>query len=107
MTIQALAGAFGIYFFFIALVLAVGFYCLLVTSNLLRAFIGVEISIKAVTLLIILAGHLTCREELAQSLVITLIVIEVVLMVVAGGIALCVFRREDSISTNNLRRLKN
>ena len=99
--------AFSVYFAFILLLMVAGFYCILVSTNLLRIFVGVEILMKAVTILIILTGHLTHREALAQSVVITLIVIEVVLMVVAGGIALNVFRSEDNVSAKNLRRLKN
>jgi NADH:ubiquinone oxidoreductase subunit K len=88
------------------LLLAAGVYYLLVTFNLLRALIAVELMIKAVTLFLVLAGRLTGREGLVQSYVITLIVIEVVLMVVAGGLVLGVFRNTGSISTRRLRNLK-
>jgi NADH:ubiquinone oxidoreductase subunit K len=88
------------------LLLAAGVYYLLVTFNLLRALIAVELMIKAVTLFLVLTGRLTGREGLVQSYVITLIVIEVVLMVVAGGLVLGVFRSTGSISTRRLRNLK-
>ena len=71
-----------------ALVLIAGFYCLIMTSNLIRALIGLEILTKSVTLFIILAGHATGRTGLAQALAITLIVIEVVVIAVAVGIVL-------------------
>jgi multisubunit Na+/H+ antiporter MnhC subunit len=43
---------------------------------------------------------------MAQALVITLIVIEVVIMVVAGGIVVSVYRNKRSIDTRELKELK-
>ena len=43
---------------------------------------------------------------LAQSLVITIIVIEVVLVVIAGGVALQVFRHNNDLDTRRLTNLK-
>jgi multisubunit Na+/H+ antiporter MnhC subunit len=88
------------------LLLTAGVYYLLITFNLIRALIGVELMIKAVTLFIALVGRVTGREGLAQAIVITLIVIEVVIMVVAGGLVLGVFRNTRSISTRKIRNLK-
>jgi multisubunit Na+/H+ antiporter MnhC subunit len=88
------------------LLLAAGIYYLLVTSNLIRAMIALELMIKAVTLFLILAGRVTGRVDLAQALVITLIVIEVVIMVVAGGLVLGVFRNTRSIGSRQIRNLK-
>lgn len=92
--------------FFIALLAVCGAYCLVVTRNMIRAIIGIELLVKAVTLLIILAGKLTGREALAQGLAITIIVIEVVVAATAAGIALWVFRRTDSLDVRVLRNLK-
>jgi multisubunit Na+/H+ antiporter MnhC subunit len=88
------------------LLLAAGLYSLLVTTNLIRALIALELAIKAVTLFLILAGRAAGRADLAQSLVITLIVIEVVIMVVAGGLVLGVFRGTRSIDSRRIRNLK-
>jgi NADH-quinone oxidoreductase subunit K len=60
-----------------------GLYCMLVSFNLIRLLIGTEILIKAVTLLLVLAGYLNGNTATSQALVITLIVIEVVIMVEA------------------------
>ncbi len=89
-----------------ALLLAAGLYYLLVTSNLIRAMIALELMIKGVTLFLILAGRVTGRTDLAQALVITLIVIEVVIMVVAGGLVLGVFRNTRSVGSRQIRNLK-
>lgn len=91
---------------FILLIFITGIYCVLATMNLIRALIGLEILIKAVTLSLILAGYITGKTALTQSLVISLIMIEVVVAVVAGGIILHVFWHNDNISSNSLRTLK-
>lgn len=88
------------------LVLITGFYSILVSDNLIRTLISVEVLTKAVTLLIIVAGYLTGQKGLAQALVITLIVIEVALMVVAVGVVLCIFKRQRSIATDTVSNLK-
>ncbi|PIU41489.1 MAG: hypothetical protein COS99_05125 [Candidatus Omnitrophica bacterium CG07_land_8_20_14_0_80_42_15] len=91
---------------FVAVLFVCGIYSILVTRNLLRTVIGIEILIKGVTLLLIVVGYITNQTGLTQSLVITIIVIEVVVMVIAGGIALSMFRNIDSIDTRNLTKLK-
>ena len=97
---------FWIFTIGIALVLIAGFYCLLVTFNLIRALIGLELLTKAITLLIVLAGYVTGHTGLAQAMAITLIIIEVVVIVVAVGIVLSVFRHNDSIDVRKLRNIK-
>lgn len=83
-----------------------GLYCIIVTSNLIRALVGAEIMIKGITLLIIYVGKITGKIALCQELVITLIVIEVVVMVVAGGIILSIFRNSGHIDAKKLNELK-
>ena len=67
---------------------------------------GLEILVKAVTLLIVLAGYVSGHEALAQSMVITLIVIEVVIMTVAVGIIFGVRGHNDSLDARKIRNLK-
>jgi len=90
----------------ICLLFVMGLYCILATYNLVRVLIGLEILIKAATLLVILAGYLTGRAALAQAIVITLIVVEVVVIVVAGGVVLQAFSHHGSLNVRNLRNLK-
>ncbi|TAL33219.1 MAG: NADH-quinone oxidoreductase subunit K [Spirochaetes bacterium] len=97
---------FWLFGIFVALLAIVGFYCILITSNLIRTLIGLEIVTKAVTLLIILVGRTTNNTGLAQSFVITLIVVEVVVIVVASGVVISVFRRNGTVDANLFRNLK-
>jgi len=84
----------------------IGIYCVLMTYNLIRVLIGLEILIKAVTLLIVVVGYVTGHEALTQSLVITLIVIEVVLVTAAVGIVLGIRGYHNSLDVRKIRNLK-
>ncbi len=94
---------FGI---FAILLFITGFYCILASFNMVRALIGLEILIKATTLLIIVAGYIVGKPALAQTIVITLIVIEIVIMVVGGGVILWAFRYNNNIDPRNLSDMK-
>jgi NADH-quinone oxidoreductase subunit K/multicomponent Na+:H+ antiporter subunit C len=90
----------------IVVVATAGLYYLLVTTNLIRAVIGLELITKSVTLGIILAGKLTGAMGLAQTIAITLIVVEVVVMVVAVGLILAAHRQTGSVDVRQLRNIK-
>jgi NADH-quinone oxidoreductase subunit K len=104
--IAQLSQFFWIFSIAITLVLIAGFTCLLVTYNLIRALIGLELLTKGITLLIILAGYITGHTGLAQAMAITLIIIEVVVIVVAVGVVLSVFRHTQTIDSRMIRNIK-
>ena len=89
-----------------ALVFVAGVYCLLVSRNLIRILIGMELMTKAVTLLLVLAGAVTGRMGQMQALVITLIVIEVVAITVAAGIVVGAYRKTGTVDARALSELK-
>ncbi|MDD2679781.1 MAG: NADH-quinone oxidoreductase subunit K [Candidatus Omnitrophica bacterium] len=91
---------------FITLLFITGIYCIMASYNLVRVLIGVEILIKAVTLMIIVVGSACGRLALAQSLVITLIVVEVVVITVAVGVVLGIHTHNNSLDVRKVRRLK-
>lgn len=101
-----LQALFSMSIIFIILLSITALYCVLVSRNLIRILIGLELLIKAVTLLIALAGYLTGRMALAQSFIITLIVIEVVVIAVAAGIIIGAHRHNQSLDVRMLRNLK-
>jgi NADH:ubiquinone oxidoreductase subunit K len=89
-----------------ALLFTVGLYCILVTRNMIRVLIGMELLTKAVTLLLVLAGAVTGRMAMAQALIITLIVMEVVAITVAAGVVVGAFRHTGNVSTESLDEAK-
>lgn len=91
---------------FISMLAAAALYCILTTKNLIRILIGVELLTKAVTLLIIVGGYVTARPALAQALVIALIIVEVVVIAVAAGLVIGIFRHHGNLDTRNIKNLK-
>lgn len=98
--------AFALDWYLIALIMFIGFYCMLASRSIVRQLIGLEIISKAAMLALISAGALTDNLIFAQALLITMIVIEVV--VVAAGLALLVknFRVNGNADVWNLDNLK-
>ena len=79
---------YAIYLIAVVLIAVTAIYCLMITRNLIRILIGLEILIKAVTLLLIAIGHIGGNLPYAESFVITLIIVEVVIMATAAGIVI-------------------
>ncbi len=80
--------SFPMEWYFTALMMFVGFYCMLASRSIVRQLIGLEIISKGAMLALLSAGALANNLVFAQALVLTLIVIEVV--VVGAGLALLV-----------------
>ncbi len=98
--------AFALDWYLIALIMFIGFYCMLASRSIVRQLVGLEIVSKAAMLALISAGALTNNLVYAQAILITMIVIEVV--VVATGLALLVknFRLHGAADIWNLDSLK-
>ncbi len=97
----------GFYFMLIGVLLILtGLFCLIRTYHMLKIVIGIELSMKAVTLFLLLAGYISGNVNLAQIYIITVIVIEVVVTLVAAGIAIRLYNRYGSMDIRNLRNLK-
>jgi len=99
-------GSLWPFFIFASLIFIAGIYCVVMTYNMVKLLIGLELMIKAVTFLLIVAGYVTNNMANAQALVITLIVIEVVIMTVAVGVVLGIYFYTGSLDSRLIRRLK-
>ena len=86
--------------------LAVGAYSIIVTRNLIRILLSVEILTKAVTLMMIGAGYLTGNMGQAQAYVITIIIVEVMILVVATGLVFGLYGKTGSANTKDINNLK-
>ncbi|OFZ82122.1 MAG: hypothetical protein A3K03_08780 [Bdellovibrionales bacterium RIFOXYD1_FULL_44_7] len=95
--------AYGV---FAVLLFVAAAYCILVSKNLIRILIGLELFTKAVTLLLVAAAFASGRTGLGQSVIITLIVVEVVVIAVAAGIVIGQYKHTQSISAKELQDLK-
>lgn len=90
----------------ILMIFVIGFYSLVVTRNLIRVVISLEVLTKGATLLTILVGALTGRMAQAQAFAVTLIVVEVVVTAIAAGIIIGVFNHNGSLDTRELTGIK-
>jgi NADH:ubiquinone oxidoreductase subunit K len=97
---------FKTYWIFVVLLALSGVYCVVATRNLIRVLIGMELMTKAATLIIVVGGWVSGRMVLAQALVINLIVVEVVVIAVAAGLVVSLFRKNGSLDTRELKNLK-
>jgi NADH-quinone oxidoreductase subunit K len=90
----------------VALLLVVGLYCLIVSRNLIRILIGLELLTKAVTLLLAVGGYAAGRMAQAQSFIVVLIAIEVVVIAVAAGVVVGAHGHQGDLDARRLSQLK-
>lgn len=87
------------------LLIITGLYMLFRTNNLIRVIIAVEVVMKAITLLLVFAGAMNGNMALAQTFIVTMIVIEVVVAVVGAGVAISIFRHNNDLDIRKLNKL--
>jgi NADH:ubiquinone oxidoreductase subunit K len=93
-------------FIAVILMVCIGLYTLLLAKNLIRMLIGFELMTKGVTLAFISAGNSNGRIALSQSLVITMIVVEVVSIATALAIVMLIQHKKNSLNVHKLTNLK-
>jgi NADH-quinone oxidoreductase subunit K len=94
----ALVGVLGL--------LGVGLYGLLVTRNLIKMVIVLQILVKAALLALITAGRASGQTNLSQSLALTVIVADTVVAAIGLALAVQVQRRLGTLDVKELSRLK-
>ena len=90
----------------VALIAATGIYFVVAARNMIRLLLALELLYKAVTLLIAVAGVLSGKTALAQSYIIALIIVEVVVTATGAGIVIAVHARTGSIDLRKLMNIK-
>ncbi len=102
MTLQPL----NIVLFGVVLLLAVGFYGLLITRNLIKIVLVLQILVKAVVVALVLAGKTSGNLGLGQSIAATVIVADTVVAVVALALAVQVRRRAGTLDIARISTLR-
>ena len=92
--------------FGVVALLAVGFYGLLITRNLIKVVMVLQILIKAVILALVLAGKLGGNSGLGQSTAATVIVADTIVAVVAIALAVQVRRRFGTLDVPKISTLR-
>jgi NADH-quinone oxidoreductase subunit K len=86
--------------------LGIGFYGLLASRNLIKLIIALQILVKSALLSLMLAGRASGHPTLGQSLAVTVIVADTVVMVMALAFAVQIKRQTGSLDVHDLSRLK-
>ena len=93
-------------FFGIVMLLAVGFYGLLITRNLIKIVLVLQVLVKAVVIALVLAGKSSGNLGLGQSLAATVIVADTIVAVVALALAVQVRRRVGTLDLAKISTLR-
>jgi len=91
---------------FAAVLVVAGLACLLLMRNLIKLFIGIEVVAKGVSLILLSSGWARDNVLVAQSLVVTFIVVEVCLVATALALIINITRKTKSLDVRKLARLK-
>lgn len=91
---------------FVALLVGVGLYCLLTMKNTVKLLIGIEVIAKGVTLALVAGGYARGNLMVAQSLAITVIVVDVAVIATALALVININRHTKSLDVRKLTRLK-
>jgi NADH:ubiquinone oxidoreductase subunit K len=86
--------------------LGVGFYGLLITRNLIKVVLVLQILIKAVILAFILAGKMSSNLGLGQSAAATIIVADTIVAVVGLALGVQVRRRFGTLDVPKISTLR-
>lgn len=92
--------------FGVVALLGVGFYGLLITRNLIKVVMVLQILIKAVILALILAGNMSGSVGLGQSTAATVIVADTIVAVVGLALAVQVRRRFGTLDVPKISTLR-
>jgi len=96
----------NIILFGIAGLLGVGFYGLLITRNLIKVVMMLQILIKAVVLALVFAGKVSGNLGLGQSTAATVIVADTIVAVVGLALAVQVRRRFGTLDVPKISTLR-
>jgi len=97
---------FKLYLIAAPVLFVIGIYAIMTTKNIIAMLIGLEIMTKGVTILLAAAGYFNNRPQLAEPLIITMIVVEVVVLTVSAGYIINIVKKHNSLDVANIKNLK-
>jgi NADH-quinone oxidoreductase subunit K len=86
--------------------LGIGFYGILISRNLIKVVVALQILVKAAMIALVLAGRLAGNINLGQSLALTVIVADTIVAVVALALAVQVRRVVGTLDVRSLTELR-
>ena len=86
--------------------LGVGLYALLISRNLIKVVIALQIMVKGAMLALIAAGQVAGQQDVGQSMALTVIVADTVVAVVGLALAVQVRRHFGTLDVHALSTLR-
>jgi len=86
--------------------LGVGLYGLLITRNLIKLVMVLQILVKSAILALVLAGNIGGNPGVGQSTAVTVIVVDTIVAVVALALVVQVRRRIGTLDVSQISTLK-
>jgi NADH:ubiquinone oxidoreductase subunit K len=86
--------------------IGIGLYGLLITRNLIKVVIALQVLVKGALLALVAAGMASGKINLGQSLAVMVIVVDTVVAVIGLALALQVKRRMGTLDVKELSTLK-
>ncbi len=83
-----------------------GLCCLLITRNLIKVVVALQLLVKSVVLAFILAGNLTGQMNTAQTLSLTVIVADTIVAVIGLALAVQIRLKTGTLDIKSLSSLK-
>lgn len=84
----------------------IGLYCLLITRNLIRVLVGLQILVKGAMLALVFVGQSQGQPSLGQSMALTVIVADTIVAVVGLALAVQVKRSVGTLDIADISKLK-
>ncbi len=86
--------------------IGIGLYGLLITRNLIKVVVALQVLVKGALLALVAAGTASGKINLGQSLAIMVIVVDTVVAVIGLALALQIKRRMGTLDVKELATLK-
>ncbi len=86
--------------------LGIGFYALLITRNLIKVVVALQILVKGAMVALVLAGNLSGKVNVGQSLALTVIVADTIVAVIGLSLAVQIRRNFGTLDLKSLTTLR-
>lgn len=88
------------------IIFILGWICLISQKNAFKQVIGLKIILQSVTLMLVLAGSHQNNMDLAQAMVISALVVEVIVIALALAMIVSIYRNIPDGDIDLLRKLR-
>jgi len=92
--------------FFSGALFILGWVCLISQRNAFKQVIGLKIMLQGVTLALVLAGKLQENMNLAQTMIISALIVETIIIALALAMIVSIFRNIPDGDIDLLRKLR-